>query len=83
MRGLWSILLLAVVAGCGPQISSMTFVHHSPKPKNHPIKIFSTKTPECPYEELGRATSRRGLLAADWQVLGALEKRARVIGAMR
>jgi hypothetical protein len=71
----------ALLVACGPTVSSTLFVPAPAMPRDHPITVFMTKAPECPYEELGIVTVSEGAFAggADTYVL-AMKDRARKMG---
>jgi hypothetical protein len=76
-------LLLLSLAGCGPAVQSMLFVSPAPTPKppGYPIRIYSETRPECPFEEIGRVSSRkRGTLVSMDKVTESLRERARKMG---
>jgi hypothetical protein len=73
--------LLLLTVGCGPQISSSVFVTAPPKSPDHEILVFLTRTPECPYEELGTIKASEGAFAGGVSTyMPAIKKRARELG---
>lgn len=82
VRVLCPLLLLSLV-GCSPSVQSMLFVSPAPPPKpaGYPIRIYSETKPECPFEEIGRVTSRKpGTLVSMDKVTESLRERARKMG---
>lgn len=84
-HAVWSMVALGValsLIGCGPAVRSTPFETFPPHPADHPIGIYSTKTPECPYEEVGLVSARRryALVMSMSDVLEALKERARAMG---
>lgn len=84
-NAVWSIVALGValgLIGCGPAVRSTPFETFPPRPAEHPIAIYSTKTPECAYEEVGLVSARRryALVISMSDVLEALKERARAMG---
>lgn len=78
-----SVLLAALlVAGCGPRVQSARFGETpAPRPATQPIQVFSTKLPECPFEELAlvRVEKRHGFTSLQ-AMLDAMRHRAREMG---
>jgi hypothetical protein len=80
-RSFAALALIALVAACGPQISSSVIVKASPQPTDHDIQVFLTRVPECPYQELGTVTASEGAFAGGVNTyLPAMKKRARELG---
>src|SRR5690606_22612155 len=69
--------------GCMPGVRTTTFRAElpPPRPADHPIQVYHTQVPECPYEELGlvRATQPNSLVPMR-SVQEAMLKRARLMG---
>jgi hypothetical protein len=74
---LWACVLLG--SACGPAISSAHFVRRAPRPPDHPILIYSSKLPTCPYEEIGIINGKQGDSSLE-STLNAVRKRAREMG---
>ncbi len=78
-----AVLVLLLTSGCGASVRVTPFApgKYPPRETEHPIQLFSTKAPQCPYEELGlvRAEPKTGL--TKWQrVVDGLLARARQMG---
>jgi hypothetical protein len=76
-------VLLSCLAGCGVSVRATPFApgRHAPLPPGAPVQMFSTRIPDCPYEELGllRAEPKSGF--TPWQrVVDAFLARARQMG---
>lgn len=72
---------VALLVACGPTISSAVFVLAPTMPRDHPITVFMTKAPECPYEELGVVTVSEGAFAGGVDTyVPAMKDRARKMG---
>jgi ABC-type sugar transport system substrate-binding protein len=77
-----TLTALAGVTGCGPAVQSTPFAVLSPQSTDRPVAIYSTKSPECAYEEVGLVSARQ---RSSWfnsmtDVLDALKERARAMG---
>jgi hypothetical protein len=75
-------LILSIVVGCGPRVTSARFGEQpAPREDGPPIQVFSTKLPECPYEEVGlvRVEKRHGMTSMQ-AMLDAMRDRARRMG---
>lgn len=68
------------LAACGARVSSASFIEAAPKPPEHEIRLYSTKLPTCPYEEVGLVRSQRGEFGSLDGALEALMRRARQMG---
>ncbi len=69
------------LVACGPTVSSSVFVRAPSMPRDHPIIVFMTKAPECPYEELGLVTVSEGAFAGGVDTyMPAMMNRARQMG---
>lgn len=85
-RGLALSALAActLLTACAPHVRSVSFNGvHDPRPDTHPIRIYSTRPPECPYDELGMVHARQAVLAVGTPmeaILDALRTRARRMG---
>lgn len=84
----WPTIALGMVlglAGCGPAVRSTPFETFPPRPAEHPIRIYSTQAPDCPYEEVGLVSARRRyrLFTSMSDVLEALKERRIVPGSHR
>jgi hypothetical protein len=82
-----ALLVLGVtfsLAGCAPNVRGVWFDERpAPRPADHPIQLYSTRVPECPYEEVGLIQSRESTLALRTpmqDVLDALRRGAREMG---
>lgn len=78
-----ALLLLPAAAGCGSKVRATPFPPggHAPVAADVPVQMFSTRTPDCAYREVGllRAEPRSGL--TPWQrVVDAFLARARQMG---
>jgi hypothetical protein len=75
-------LTLSIVAGCGPRVRSARFGEQpAPREGGPPTQVFSTKLPECPYEELGLVRVEKGHGLTSMQaMLDAMRDRARRMG---
>lgn len=72
-----------LIFGCSPAVNKVYLLSDKlpPKPKNHPIKIFQNKLPECPFEEVGYVTSRqRNKLISMESVMESVRDAAREMG---
>ena len=75
-----SAFILAI-CGCAPALRSTVFQSLPPQPVDHPIAIFQTKLPDCPYDEVGIVSSRqRNKFISMASALAALKTRAREMG---
>ena len=71
----------ALLAACGPSIQSARFQDVSPGPSADRILLFSSKLPECPYEEVGLITGKsRGFWTSLESVLEGMRDHARDMG---
>ena len=82
-RTIAALLLLVSASACGVAVRATPFAPgaHPPRPPDAPVQMFSTRVPECDYEELGllRAESKNGL--TPWQrVVETFLHRARQMG---
>jgi hypothetical protein len=79
-------VLLAVVmtTACAPQVRSVRFDGAAePRPDTHPIRIYSSRVPDCPYEEMGLVRAREAPAAIGTSMealLEAMRVRARRMG---
>jgi hypothetical protein len=75
-------LTLNIIAGCGPRVRSARFGEQpAPREDGPPIQVFSTRLPECPYEELGLVRVEKGHGLTSLQaMLDAMRDRARRMG---
>jgi hypothetical protein len=75
------VLALVAIAGCGPHIQSARLVDRFFEPAAGEISVYSTRRPECPYEEIALITgSRRSAWNNLDDVLMAMRERARALG---
>ncbi|MFW6079264.1 MAG: hypothetical protein ACODAE_06570 [Gemmatimonadota bacterium] len=82
-RAVLVVVAAAVAASaCGPSVRSATFTERSPRPRDHPVRVYSTQLPECDYEELGLVRVSEGMAFAVSldAMLDALRERAREMG---
>ena len=81
-RAAIGMLTAAILSGCGPAVRSTAFETYPPRSADHPIRVYSTKTPECPYEEVGLVSARQQnrLTVTMEDILEALKARAREMG---
>jgi hypothetical protein len=76
-----AIVTIALLTGCSPAVRSTAFIALPPQPPSHPIRIFQSTQPECPFEEVGLVSSRqRNKLISMDEVLAALREKAREMG---
>lgn len=76
-------LLLLLNSGCGASVRVTPFSpgKYPPRPAEHAIQMFSTKAPECPYEELGLIHAEPETGLTKWQrVVDGFLARARQLG---
>jgi hypothetical protein len=74
-------VLAMVMAGCGPSIQSTRFMAARPEPTSGEILLYSTKLPECPYDEVGLISGkRRNFWVSMEDVLEEMKVRAREMG---
>ncbi len=74
-------ILVGLLSGCGPTISSSVFIAAPPKPRDHVVAVFMTKAPSCPYEEIGIVTASEGAFAGGVDTyFPAMKDRARKMG---
>jgi hypothetical protein len=52
-------LLISLTTGCTPAVRTTVFQNFPPKEENAHIKIFSFKSPQCNFEEIGIVNSRQ------------------------
>lgn len=67
-----SLILVVLVAACGPKVKSHAVVKLDPLPEDTEVKVFATDGPTCPYQQVGLIAS---------EDLGATLNRARDMGA--
>ncbi len=79
LHTLFPVSLLLLTA-CGPAISSALFKQAAPLPPDSEVRLYSTKAPSCPYEEIGVVKGRRRAPASLQDVLTAMKRRAREMG---
>lgn len=76
-------LLIVLTASCAPAVQSTSFLSPAlpPQPADHPIRFYAETRPQCPYEEIGRVSSRkRSSLVSMDKVMESLRERARQMG---
>ena len=75
------VALAMMVAGCAPHIQSARLTDRYFQPDGGEITVFSTKRPECPYDEIALITGGR---RSSWNslddILAAMRVRARELG---
>jgi hypothetical protein len=71
-----------LLGGCAPEVRRVWFADRpAPRPASHPIRIYSTRAPECPYDEVGLVQARSITPATPMQgVLEAMRRGAREMG---
>jgi hypothetical protein len=78
------LLLVGIISGaCGPvvKVSQMTPQSYPPKPDDAPITVFVTKTPACPYDEIGMVSASQGAFSGDETTfIAAMKVKARALG---
>ncbi len=75
------ISVAILVSGCTAAVRSTSFHSYSPKPVDHPIKVYRLKSPQCEFEEVGIVNSRqRNKLISMEEVMGSLLAEARRMG---
>lgn len=68
--------------GCAPSVrvqSTALVTGLAPRPEDHPIQLYGSALPECPYEEVA-LVSARGKRSASSQLLDAVRDQARKMG---
>ena len=75
------ISVAIILPGCTAAVRSTAFQSYSPKPVNHPIKIYRLKAPQCEFIEVGIVNSRqRNKLISMQEVMESLLAEARRMG---
>jgi hypothetical protein len=76
------LLSAGLLGGCAPEVRRVWFADRpTPRPASHPIQIYSTRAPECPYDEVGLVQARSITPATPMQeVLEAMRRGAREMG---
>lgn len=75
------VLLLAAICGCTAATRATRFAAYPPRPPDHEIRIYRTRVPDQPYEEIGIVSSRqRNKFISMEAVLEALKREAREMG---
>lgn len=70
-----------MAVGCAPAVQSARFGEFSPRPSDHEVRLYSTKVPECPYEEVALVTGKaRTPWTSTDRVLAAVRSRALELG---
>ena len=81
MRAIALITLFSILSSCAPATRTTVFQNYSPRPDDHPIKIFRHKMPKCEYEEIGIVSARqRNKLISMNKVMNSLQNQARKLG---
>jgi hypothetical protein len=84
LAGALLLLLAAAPAGCAPNVRAVWFDERpTPRPADHPIQLYSTRVPDCPYEEVGLIQARQATLPVGTtmqDVLAALRRGTREMG---
>jgi hypothetical protein len=74
-------LAALLFAACGASVHSARFVTRDPRPPGQEVIVYSSKLPECAYEEIGVVTgSPRTGFTSMQDVLEAVRERARKLG---
>ncbi|HEX7118409.1 MAG TPA: hypothetical protein VF212_06455 [Longimicrobiales bacterium] len=80
-RVLFTIGIGSLLLACGPAVRSTPFGDFPPRPAGEEIRLYSTKLPECPYEEIGLiSATRKDPWTPMEEVLAALLERVRQMG---
>lgn len=73
--------LCIAVVGCGPAIEAVPFTDTRAEPTTGEVLLFSSKVPDCAYDELGLITGhRRGFFTSLDDVLAKMRERVRAMG---
>ena len=79
----FSMLTPLLISACGTSLQVTPFApgKYPPRPADHPVQMFSTVTPACPYEELGLLRAKGQTPLTPWQqVVDDFLARARDLG---
>jgi hypothetical protein len=77
------LALALLMAGCAPTIRTTTFLSQlpAPRPADHPVRIYYSKLPACPFDEIGLlSASRPHLLVSEADVQAGLIDQVRRMG---
>ncbi|CAN5694054.1 hypothetical protein BH23GEM7_BH23GEM7_30290 [soil metagenome] len=77
------LLVAAALTGCSATVTAIPLGEPStPRPRGAEIRIYSVKTPDCPYEEISLLTAYRHpmLGVTTSRALEALKRRTRQLG---
>jgi hypothetical protein len=70
-----------VVTGCAPSVQATRFSQLPPRPTDQEVLLYSTKIPECPYDEIGLVSGKpRTPWTSGDRVLAAVRARALELG---
>jgi hypothetical protein len=73
-----------VLSACVTAVSSAPFVSRAPNPADHEIRLYSTRLPTCPYEDIGLVHAKRrdlGVARTSLEsAVDAVRRRAREMG---
>src|SRR5690606_30502638 len=77
-----AVAMLVVLAGCGPRVRTTMIGQPSPaEGAEREIAVYSTKVPECAFEEVALITaSGEAIINSMDGLLAALKSRARELG---
>ena len=76
-----ALAAVGMLIGCGPIVRSTPFASFASRPPEHPIRVYSTQVPDCPYEEVGLVSAqKRDMFVSMDEVLDALKREAREMG---
>lgn len=83
MRSLTVAMFVCAVAACAPTMrTTMIGAERAPAAEPGEILVFSSKVPECPYDEIALVTAKRGEfdLVGKGDLLSTLKQRAHELG---
>jgi len=74
-------LIGLVILGCSPAVTKITLNYYLPRPKDHPIRVYTSILPKCEYLEVGivKSRQRNELISMD-RVTESLRSTAREMG---
>jgi hypothetical protein len=76
-----AVAVLGPAAACAPSVHSARFVEAAPVAPDHEIRLFSTRAPTCPYDEIGLVVVRPASGFTSLQsMLDHMKQRAREMG---
>jgi hypothetical protein len=78
----WRLLALPLVLSCtATRVVPLASAPYEPRPADHPIRLFSSQLPTCPFDEIAIVSARREFnLVSTAAVTEALRKKARELG---